>query len=192
MTLMNKSKLIFLLLMLGACEELDTVATLELDTDTDPPLVPCGTEGDVEGPDGLWDPTTGLCWQSYGYTIEPDFQSDMGAFDFMKQICSEVGANCPGWRLPTMGELLTIVRNCDLGDYQLQESSCYGAYPFIDDDFPYPNGPLSLVSSSTVVGDIDKIWILFMTESLVSIKQIDKKYLDYSVRVKCVKEMAEP
>lgn len=116
------------------------------------------------GVDTVLDNVTGLTWQRF---VDPETytQADAEAY------CATLGVDGPGWRLPTLVELQSIV------DYSKAEPG-----PTIDVN-AFPGAPGDYFWSSTVLaeGDESGWYINFSTGQLISFYSIT----DY--RVRCVR-----
>ncbi|MCK9463347.1 MAG: DUF1566 domain-containing protein [Proteobacteria bacterium] len=79
----------------------DTESDTGTDTDTYPALEECDGVGSV---DGVYDPSTNLCWQK---------EADYFLGEFWTDAINTCDSYSGGWRLPTISELRTLIRGCD-------------------------------------------------------------------------------
>jgi hypothetical protein len=118
--------------------------------------------------DSIEDKKTGMVWQRGA--------SAMMDFDDAKLHCADPDAG-PGWRLPTVKELLTLV------DEQPRPVYANGklTYPMIDSN-AFPDTPMAVFWSATPVPNTTNMWLVdFGTGEMTKLSTTN------SARVRCVK-----
>lgn len=136
----------------------------------------CGSNQHCFDPATVWtDPTLGLTWQN------PPTQKEM-TWGTAKTYCSDLDLADGGWRLPTIGELRTLIRGCPgtvtggpcpVTDDCL-DSSCW------DSTYCSPNGRISSTYCLPYYGPIDHCYCLGDMEGVCGAYWSASVYVDSS------------